>query len=269
MLHLVDRNKGGRNFNGISGTEQIHWKALFKASEDSLTSSVFGLLFYLPVEVFWSILTESCYTNELPPYCGRLISFEFWPRWGNERETHTEPDIFLQFEDFDLIIEAKRYDHNQQSYTQWVGEANSYYYSDSNEGKKLFLLAVGGITHGDEMATLLKAPDVRKETVVVKTRWRRLLDEIIKEYRALEQSDTLLAASSGTLNIFHDLVLSFRIHGFVTSSLLDTLPTVYNIRTTLIPGGEHLSSVRFRSKPFPQTLLGINYNSIQILSKKI
>jgi len=52
MLHLIYSDKAGRNFNS---DPVVNCKALFKASEDSFTSSIFGLLLYLPAEKFWDI----------------------------------------------------------------------------------------------------------------------------------------------------------------------------------------------------------------------
>lgn len=56
MLHLIYSNKAGRNFNS---NPEVNWKALFKASEDSFTSSIFGLLLYLPAQQFWDIIVNS------------------------------------------------------------------------------------------------------------------------------------------------------------------------------------------------------------------
>jgi hypothetical protein len=63
MLCLINHGKGGRNFKIAS--EEIHWREIFKNSEDSLTSSVFSLLFYLPADLMWKILTSACYGTEL------------------------------------------------------------------------------------------------------------------------------------------------------------------------------------------------------------
>jgi|GEM_PF-448538 hypothetical protein len=266
MLHLINNNKAGKNFNSIAGDE-IHWKALFKTSEDSLTSSVFGLLFYLPVEFFWSIIQGACYTKELPIYCGKLIGYEFWPRWGNEKETYTEPDILLQFEEFDLIVEAKRYDYNQQYNNQWIAEAKSYYHSEVNRHKKLYLLAVGGISDGDEQATTLKEPDVKVETTVVKTRWRRLLGEIIRNQKEMAKADVLLHSSKAILNILNDLILSFRIHGFITTELLNTLPVNFSIENYQMPELPKFNKQKFSWKPFLNSVFPIKSDSIRIISK--
>jgi hypothetical protein len=265
MLHLINNNKGGKNFNAIAGGE-IHWKALFKISEDSLTSSVFGLLFYLPIELFWSIVHSACYSKELPKQCGKLLGYEFWPRWENEKETYTEPDILLQFEEFNLIVEAKRYDHNQQKLDQWIAETRSYYRSQFHSDKKLYLLAVGGISDGDEQVTSLREPHVTMETLVIKTRWSRLLHEIIRNRKEIAKADVLLHSSSAILNILNDLILSFRIHGFITAELLNTLPINLRLSRYQLPKLAPFPVQKFRWKAFLNENLFIQNNSIQIIS---
>jgi hypothetical protein len=268
MLHLVNSNKGKRNFNEISTTNGAYWKELFKTSEDSLTSSVFGLLFYLPPELFWSILRSSCYTNELPKHVGRILSYEFWPRWGNAQETFTEPDIYIEFEGISVIIEAKKSDYNQQNINQWIAEVNSYFKSIDTDNKAVFVVAVGGIRKGDEEATHLQVPNVPKPTTVVKTRWRQLLSEILKTHKEIERTSRLLYNNAPLMNILKDLILAFRIHGFLTAALFNTFPvntqlSSYTLETIKIPP---------RLKPFSNfalNLLFIKNSSIKIFIQQI
>ena len=89
--------------------------------EDSLTSTVFDLLKYLPTEVFYSILRESLYHKKLPIICGEIEKIHFWEKWISKNTTNSlyvEPDVFIRFSNFDIIIEAKRYNNNQQSEKQ-------------------------------------------------------------------------------------------------------------------------------------------------------
>jgi hypothetical protein len=97
-------------------------KANISLKEDTLTSSVFDYLLLLPDSLFWEIIKKSCYQNNLPGNISFIESYEFWPHWDSENTTKTnyiEPDMFIRFDNFDLIIEAKRWDNNQQYITQW------------------------------------------------------------------------------------------------------------------------------------------------------
>jgi hypothetical protein len=93
--------------------------------EDTLTSSVFDNLLLLPDNLFWNVIKKSCYQNKLPDSINSVESYEFWPHWDPENTNKTnyvEPDMFIRFDNFDLIIEAKRWDNNQQYITQWKNE---------------------------------------------------------------------------------------------------------------------------------------------------
>ena len=86
--------------------------------EDSKTSAVFENVMLLPDNVFWYILRQSCFSNDMMPiHLGLLLSYEFWPHWdrtGTDNTNYVEPDLFLEFELFDVIIEAKYGDYGGQ-----------------------------------------------------------------------------------------------------------------------------------------------------------
>src|SRR5881227_2646233 len=93
-----------------------------KHCEDSLTCSVLPHLLHLPFELFWQILHNACFTGALPAQVGEPVSdIEFWPKWdpeGTPNNTYVEPDVFIRFPRFDLIIEAKYGDEGSQSLEQ-------------------------------------------------------------------------------------------------------------------------------------------------------
>ena len=111
--------------------------------EDTLTSSIFGLLRYLPTEIFWCILTYAAGEDNLPNYstCEAIEKTEFWPKWppeGTNNKSHVEPDVFFRFSKFDLIIEAKRWERTSQDGGQLSNEIKSYLnnYKDECKGVK-------------------------------------------------------------------------------------------------------------------------------------
>lgn len=210
MLHAISLNKAGRNLD--SG--EVHWNQLFNSSEDSLTSTIFALLFYLPNELLWHIISNACYDEKLLE-ASLITSYEFWPRWivdGSHSASYIEPDIFIRTAKYDLIIEAKRYDYDQQSSAQWEREFQAYLQQYSEEQKNVFLLAIGGIN--SEKITCLTHGN--KRTYVIKCRWARLLNEVKKAITRLENSRGLLNNVDSSINILNDLVLGFRIHGYST-----------------------------------------------------
>lgn len=82
-----------------------------ETNEDPKTSAVFENLMLLPDNVFWHLMRQSCFSNtDMPITSGRLLSYDFWPHWdrtGTDNTNYVEPDLFIRFEEFDVIIEAK------------------------------------------------------------------------------------------------------------------------------------------------------------------
>ncbi len=154
-------------------------KRYLKQCEDSLTGSVFSQLLSLPSEVFWQLLRGSCYQRNLPEVAGEP-EVQFWPRWdatGTNNSRFIEPDLFLRYSEFDLIIEAKRWDYGQQYQGQWQSQITAYQNEYGEEEKPLHYIALGGLNkeESEEVAT-------DKHVVVTKARWRSLLREI-RQYR--------------------------------------------------------------------------------------
>ena len=87
--------------------------------EDVKTSSIIGNLLHLPTSIFWQILLNASDENDaegnmLPTLSAGedILDFEFWPYWTLEDKV--EPDVFIRFANFDLIIELKVHDYNPQ-----------------------------------------------------------------------------------------------------------------------------------------------------------
>src|SRR5690606_23258046 len=126
-------------------------KGHITVSEDSLTSMVFDNLKYLPTEIFWRILKRALYYDKLPSTSGELNEMIFWEKWdvkdntNNINKLYVEPDIFIRFETFDIILEAKRYNEKQQSNIQLREQIEGYYYNYGLENKQLFYIQMAGL----------------------------------------------------------------------------------------------------------------------------
>ena len=142
----------------------------FKTCEDSLTSCIFDLLKYLPSELFWRILKGSLYFDNLPTNCGEISEIKFWPKWnseGTDNSKFVEPDLFLQCDDFNVIIEAKRENENQQCEKQKENQLISYF----NEfDKKVFYIQVGGLIdlNNDKNKTIYQSRYDINNNIVIK-----------------------------------------------------------------------------------------------------
>lgn len=191
--------------------------------EDSLTSSVFDGLKYLPTDIFYSILKNALYHDKLPKYSGELLDIIFWDKWDAKETSNSkfvEPDLIIKFEDFDIIIEAKRYDNFQQSRNQMENEIKSYYnVFDGN--KDLYFAQVGGLhSKEDELDYCFNDKKIK----IVKTDWTRLLHEIIKQRNILQLAS--LSQTHAYCRILDDVRKAFEMHNFYEMKWMkDILPT--------------------------------------------
>ena len=120
----------------------------FKLSEDTLTSSVIGLLRYLPSEILASILKNACgICSSFPLEIGEVIDIRFWEHWDGTNTSNSrlvEPDVLIVTEHYNIIIEAKKSDERGQYSEQWQKEIKAYRNSYSDDRRELILIALGG-----------------------------------------------------------------------------------------------------------------------------
>lgn len=226
MIHAIRNNKAGRNFR-----DATDWRSLFGSSEDSLTSSVLGHLFYLPPSLLWRVIRSAvpslseCLTGPCPV----VKSYEFWPHWdatGTRNVLYIEPDVFIRTDRFDLLVEAKRFDYDQQDPAQWRDQFLAYQNEHGHEGKEVALLAVGGIYWGEEEATHIALDCGDRGMIrhtVHKCRWQNLLVSVL-EQQALLQVDGATDGHQHIVFLLADIVNSFGLHGYTSRPLFNTLP---------------------------------------------
>ena len=180
--------------------------------EDPKTSSVFENLLLLPDNVFWHILKSSCFYNErLNSNSGRILSYEFWCHWDPTDTGNTnfvEPDLFIRFEEFDMIIEAKYGDLGGQDDLQWRKELIAYDNEYGNE-KTVILIAVGG-----NLSLKVEEVEVRgKKYPIFKCNWLSILISINKYKNELKRISVPDMNTSATLRLLDNIILAFNING--------------------------------------------------------
>lgn len=155
---------------------------LYQSYEDLLTASIWERIGYLPDSVIWHIVKKAFAASgsaEMPLEAGALEAFSFWPSW-TFKEGRVEPDVFLQFETCDVIVEAKRLDDaDQQNPEQLAKELTAYFTTYPNRGSICVgLLAVGGL------------PDYEKNIVT------RLRDQVLSRVSATSRQRVKFGAIS-------------------------------------------------------------------------
>lgn len=188
-------------------------KGKLEAKEDSLTSLTFDGLKYLPDELFLSILNSSLVTGSLPKVT-TIDEILFWQHWSAEGTSNInfiEPDVFIRTEKFDVIVEAKRWDKNQQSITQKRNQIIAYYNDFSDDKKLLYYIELGGLYN--------KKPELNfihqnQEVVICKTNWTHLLLSIVRHYKNLDNLN--LKLFNPQKRILEDIIKGFELHQFYT-----------------------------------------------------
>src|ERR1039458_6857618 len=190
------------------------------AREDSLTAAVFSHLLHLPCEVFWQIRSQACYTKSLPENPGEPQIIHPWPKWnpdGTEtNNTYVEPDVFICFASFDLIIEAKRGDNDMQDPKQWKRELIAYTNEYGKDKREVRMLALGGI-HSEKENDEKLPPFKSFDCTVHKCRWSTVLLECQRlkiKYDEKNKTNPTSRASAD-VRILDDLIALFATHGFV------------------------------------------------------
>lgn len=194
-------------------------KSTLNRCEDTLTASLFDLLKYLPYDMFWAILKNSLLNNKLPIECGEIEDIVFWPKWdptNTSNKNFIEPDVFIRTHTFDLIIEAKRYDTDQQSEHQFKSEVTAYNNEFADDNKPLYFIQLGGLRNLEDIEDL-------ENVIVCKTDWTKLLHQIYNEYKKIENIS--YPQINAYKRILKDLVITMKIHGFYRKLWLQTLET--------------------------------------------
>lgn len=204
----------------------------FTSNEDFKTSSSIGLLQYLPDDVFWRIIRNSCVGLDIADF-GEILSFNFWEHTASEGTTNqnfVEPDVWIETEKVDVIIEAKLSDTFGQYEHQWKNEIQSILNEQrGNEyQKRIVLIALGG--NAD-----LQPDSVKVEKTpysVYKASWFALVNAIVTE----KNQDL---NSGSVCRVLEDVIELFARQGVMALTWLNSLPNYSVNENALRPWKRH------------------------------
>lgn len=203
----------------------------FTPSEDSLTSSVIGLMQYLPDALFWQFLRDSCGKplTELPKDIGEILSVNFWEKMsadGIMNSNYVEPDVWIECEKYDIIIEAKKYDSWGQYEEQWQKEIISYNKTFENNDRELIFIALGGNVLLKDCPLYMDG----KEYIIYKSRWYNLLSEVDRYLQGVlfenitqEISENETKEIRGRVRLLKDIISIFAKHGHLKMKWLGSI----------------------------------------------
>lgn len=186
MLKAILHGKAGRIETNKG--ESVSWSSLFKAREDLLTSTVFERFAYLTNTTQQKILQDWFRTHhgDIPSNFGELNNINYWPSFIHQHErgqNRVEPDLILQFEECNIIIEVKPPAGGEQHFTQWEKEIVSFLQSDESQNKQLYFLAIGRINEADTKdwaKQLLEMDEFNQLKGVAALKWTVVVDQLVK-----------------------------------------------------------------------------------------
>jgi hypothetical protein len=205
----------------------------FKGNEDSLTSSIFERLMYLPKELLQHIFTKALFNEIEGLNLHQIEEISYWPNWsatGTSNVQRVEPDIFIRCATQDIIIEAKRYDEKQQSRTQWENEIQAYYNEYADDNKPLIFIALGGL-HTNATETIAVNDTSHN---IYKCSWSGILNTVQGIIHDMELATDYTHNNVAINNILKDIILCFELFGFSTSPWLERFVKPTNIKQTSI-----------------------------------
>ena len=262
---ILSGKRRGLNFAGEEDNPE-----LANATEDLLTASVFERVLYLSRIPFARVISRILgLASDNLTFSIRETDIEliedayFWPRWpANERGERgwVEPDCFMRFNDFDLLIEAKRYDFLQQYPAQWARELRSYGLKYGAGVKHLVFLAVGGVevtsfqNHRtflrqwrsyDSLAPFFDRFDAR--LTIIGLKWREL-------FFILEGAVGETQSAISDCRIMRDVRRAMEYHGFWLGKpeyFSDFAPSINPFRLGNLRGAQQAVSVAGWQRPPP------------------
>ncbi|GKX38805.1 hypothetical protein LET06_03240 [Pectobacterium versatile] len=230
MLQAIMQGKAGRV--EIEGKAPESWRDVFKKREDLLTAAFWTRIGYLSAESRFLFIREFLGLSESE--LGEYRQVNFWPRYSlnmkNVDQSSVEPDVILEFEKADILIEVKPPEGGWQYHQQWQREITAYH-QDERRKEQLFFIALGNTPKslGKFNDNLIKK--YRDNTKVIQREWHNAKIALLSlqnvgiheqhivrdclsalslygirvampEYKNLSQLITSLPLHDGTENIF-------------------------------------------------------------------
>lgn len=186
--------------------------------EDLKTSTVLGNLIYLPSSKIYNILKNAC-VIQTHQDIGELNSYAFWPKFSANDENITnsnfvEPDVILQFEKLNIIIEVKIGDYCGQYIEQWDKEVYSFLL-EYKYSKPVILIALGGCANLHREERSIKLNNKQINYYVYKSTWHSLLSSLKKEYNNI--------SDYAHKRIIENIILGLHTFGVRDTTWLQTL----------------------------------------------
>lgn len=208
----------------------LHHKSHIGLLEDEKTSMIIGTLPHLPIPLMLEIISGAVEDKEkkLSTLKDKTKEHlqeipEFWPHWsakGTPNDHYVEPDVFMSFKNFDLIIEAKRNDDKTSQYGSQLNNELIAYKNKYGEKKEVYLIALGG--NIDDIESV----DEKRRNSILTCSWNNLLYSIERKKGKVRvgKEDYF---DDATYRIISDCINAFEVFGHTTGWLYELCDLKY------------------------------------------
>lgn len=202
----------------------LHHKSSIGLIEDEKTSMIIETLLHLPIKQMLEIILDavedksSALKNKTEEHLQKMP--EFWPHWFTMTNL-VEPDVFIRFKSFDLIIEVKRNDDKTfQESGQLNRELIAYENEYEKDNKEVYLIALGGNTDD------IKLVEEKRRDKILTCSWNNLLYSIEKKKREIRvnREDYF---DDAIYRIISDCINAFKVFGHTTGWLYELCDLKY------------------------------------------
>ena len=230
MLQAIMQGKAGRV--EIEGKAPESWRNVFKKREDLLTAAFWTRIGYLSAESRFLFISE--FLGLSKSELGEYRQVNFWPRYSlemkNVDQNSVEPDVVLEFEKADILIEVKPPEGGWQYHQQWQREITAYH-QDERRKEQLYFIALGNIPKSLGEFNNKLIVNYKDNTKVIQREWHNAKNALLSlqnvdiheqhivrdclsalslygirvalpEYKKLSQFITALPLHEGTKSIF-------------------------------------------------------------------
>lgn len=153
---------------------------------------------------------------------------EPWPNWNPEKTENSNrvvPDVFLRFDNFDVIIEAKRWDSRQQNPHQWKKEFTAYLNEYGSENVSAIMIAIGGVWETADEEVVVS--NIRCPVYMCK--WERILSECQRMEKELHRRKYNSSQSLAHRRILLDVIDLFSWHGYQTGVWYEDIASKFRL----------------------------------------
>lgn len=204
----------------------------FRPSEDTLTASVLGRFQYLPDNEVATIFRNAFgLSTSFPESIGQILDYQFWTHWdatNTDNSNFVEPEVWIETSDYNIIVEAKKFDGGGQYEDQWRNEIQSFMDTFPLDKRLIIFIAIGGNTSLTERTILVK----ENRYNIYPISWFNLLHAVT----------TLLSQTEvpHQQRILRDIIEAFEHHNYFDVTWLVSLPMI-DLNSNVISSFESIS----------------------------